>query len=215
MIRRFLFEIGHRGRWIPAIQVRELLGPAGSRAARAAGANAARIVVAAVAVVSAALAQGIPAADGPGAYTVLLKSPSVGERLREPSSSKQAGPLPRRDATSVGFMRRAVCRGAGSRHQLDRGGRGAGARCREARAERSLCPRDAAGSRGDPESSRCFGRRPESAPRGHGHGRLGDRQPFGGPDEASRLSAGRGGHEKSPSLIRVLISNTRPSRMIR
>ena len=66
------------------------------------------MVIALLAIASSAFAQGLPTSDGPAAYTVLLESPSVGERLRESSSSKQASPLPRRDATSVGFMRRAV-----------------------------------------------------------------------------------------------------------
>ena len=66
------------------------------------------MVVTALGFTPAAFAQGLPVDDGPGAYTVLLESPSVGERLRESTNSKQASPLPRRDATSVGFMRRAV-----------------------------------------------------------------------------------------------------------
>lgn len=108
MIRRFLTRIGHRRRSYPAIELQETPSPAGRRAARAAGATAAYILVTALGIAPAAFGQGLPADDTPGAYTVLLESPSVGERLRDSSSSKQDSPLPRRDATTVGFMRRAV-----------------------------------------------------------------------------------------------------------
>ena len=90
------------------MQRRETLRSAGRRSAGAMARYAGLLVVAAIALASAAFAQGIPGTDGPAAYTVLLESPSVGERLRESSSSKEASPLPRRDATSVGFMRRSV-----------------------------------------------------------------------------------------------------------
>ena len=45
----------------------------------------------------------------PAAYTVLLEAPSVGERLREEPSKAQAV-APRRDASSVPLLRRAVLR---------------------------------------------------------------------------------------------------------
>ena len=108
MIRRLIFGTSDRRRWIPAVLVQGILGPAGRRSGLAAGATVGPILVAALVVASAAFAQGLPSTDGPGAYTVLLESPSVGERLRESASSKQASPLPRRDAATVGFMRRAV-----------------------------------------------------------------------------------------------------------
>ena len=108
MIRHFLFGTSHRRPTIPAIEPRVFLGRASRRSAFATVGHAGLKVLAALALASAVFAQGIPGNDGPAAYTVLLESPSVGERLRESSSSKPASPLPRRDATSVGFMRRAV-----------------------------------------------------------------------------------------------------------
>ncbi len=66
------------------------------------------VLVATVVFALGAFAQGTSNSDSRAAYTVLLESPSVGERLREPSGPKQASVLPRRDATTVGFLRREV-----------------------------------------------------------------------------------------------------------
>lgn len=67
------------------------------------------VLVAALVLVPTGSSQG-PAdaeAEGPRAYTVLLEAPSVGARLRE-TQGKDATAIPRREASSVGLLRRAV-----------------------------------------------------------------------------------------------------------
>ena len=67
------------------------------------------VLAAALAISPFAAAQQPTSGDRPVAYTVLLESRSVGERLRE-DETKAASAAPRRDASSLPSLRRAVAR---------------------------------------------------------------------------------------------------------